>query len=89
MGCYVNPSNVSKEEFLVLHGVPTNGPGPISETHLPVCLVDNGMFTAAGVGFSEAEVEAFNRPDDRREKMWFMVSRANLRQVSDLANWER
>jgi hypothetical protein len=78
---------MSKEQFLAQHGIPCSMPGPITEDHLPVCLVDNGFFTAAGVGYCQSEVEAFQYPDGRPKK-WFMVSRENLRKVSDLEAYE-
>lgn len=89
MGCYVNPTDRTKEEFLREHGVPTNGPGPIDETFLPVCLVDNGGFTAAMVGFEQGEVIAMSQPYDHRPKKWYLVSRENLRKASDLIHYEK
>ena len=89
MGCYINPKGMDKEVWLMDNAVPTRGPQPITETHVPVCLVDNGMFTAVGVAFNEREVEAFNSPGDNRPKQWFLVERAAARNVSDLANYER
>lgn len=89
MGCYVNPSDCSKEEFLRKYGHDTgNKPCKITETHLPVCLVHNGHFTAAAVCYNESEVKAFSRPDDHRPSLWFKVSRTDLRRVSDLARYE-
>lgn len=81
MGNYVNPTNMPKETWLILNGEETTEPCAISESHLPVCLVDNGPFTAAGVGVDAREVEAFNQPGDFRPKRWFKVSREALREV--------
>lgn len=89
MGCYINPPNKSKEAFLKEHGVRTNGPCEITETHLPVVWVDNGPFSAAGVAYSKDEADAFNSPADNREKIWFKVSRELLRTVSDLSRYEK
>lgn len=89
MGCYINPRGTTKEAWLREHGVPTNGPAPITESHVPVCLVNNGPFNAAGVAFDSREVEAFNQPGDFRPKKWHVVSREAVRLVSDLANYER
>jgi hypothetical protein len=88
MGCYVNPQQQSKEDWLLLNGSPTVGPCAITETHLPVVLVNNGQFTAAGVAFDARERECFNDPSDVRLKRWFMVERSKLRAVSDLARYE-
>lgn len=78
MGYYVNPRDRSKEQWLAENGEPTNGPCEITEEHLPVVLVDNGPFTAAGVGFDAREIEAFTLPHDRRPKQWFKVPRSAL-----------
>ena len=89
MGCYVNPCAQSKTEFLVKEGVQVRSENAqITETHLPVCLVDNGAFMAAGVAFNERELKEFQRPDGRN-KVWFQVPREKLRTVSDLASYER
>lgn len=59
----------------------------ITEDALPVCLVYNGTFFAVAVAFDEAEFSAFAR-DDGRSKLWFMVPRIKLREVSNLADYE-
>lgn len=90
MGCYVNPTNMSKEDWLRQHGRRVSiDDVEIAESELPVCLVDNGMFRAAGVAYDERELEAFSVPSDTRPKVWFMVSREALRTASDLIYYER
>ena len=42
-----------------------------------VCVVDNGLFAAAGYAYSEDEYEVFSEPDNRR-KRWFIVPNASL-----------
>ena len=84
MGYYINPPNESKEAFLVREGELTDGPTWPIATHLPVCWVNNGTFTAAGIGWSAAEVAAFSAPGDRRSKQWYRVPRVKLAAVSDL-----
>jgi hypothetical protein len=83
MGMYINPPDMSKEEWLVRHCAATHSfqafPPPSTTTHLPVCWVNNGAFTAAAVGYSPKEVEVFSNPDDPRPKLWFSVPRADLR----------
>ena len=81
MGYYINPKGTTKEAWLVEHGEPTHGPAAITETHLPVVLVNNGIFNAAGVAIDERELEAFTQPHDTRPKLWFRVSRADLQAV--------
>lgn len=87
MGCYINPRDCSKEEFLHEHGELTAGPCEITATHLPVVIVHNGFFTAAAVGYSPREVEAFTQPTDNRPKLWFKVAIDDLRPVSDIHNY--
>jgi hypothetical protein len=94
MGCYVNPPGGSKEEWLRDNATKVNGIGieapvwnEIADDELPVCLVDNGPFTAAAVGFSEQEMNDFDDPDDDRPKMWFTVKVEKLFEVSDLKRW--
>lgn len=88
MGCYINPLGMSKEQWLLIRARPTQSPGPITETEVPVVLVDNGGFTAAGVAYDEEELRRFNNPRDPRPRVWFQVPRADVRQVSDLAAYE-
>lgn len=37
-----------------------------------VCVVGNGLFTAAGYCFDEIEFEAFTDPNDTRKKVWLI-----------------
>jgi len=64
VGCYVNPSDGSKEDWLFANGEFTEKPksfGSKPEGTLPVCLVDNGPFTAAAVAFDASEFKEFIR----------------------------
>jgi len=81
MGYYINPTDMTKEDFLCQHGTPIMGKEAyvnITEDRLPVCLVDNGFFTAAGIAYSAGEVDVFLHPDGRPKK-WFSVPRAALK----------
>lgn len=40
-----------------------------------ICVVDNGIFDAAGFAFDEAEFNVFVQPDGRR-KVWVIMNRA-------------
>ena len=82
MGIYINPPQESKEQFLSKYGI------KIREfdfkvfdfsdkTILPVCLVNNGPFTAAGVAYCPRQVEAFLYPD-HRPRTFFMVKMVDL-----------
>ncbi len=45
-----------------------------------VCLVDNGMFYAGAVAYSQAEFNAFNEPDGRF-KTWYLIEDEILKMV--------
>lgn len=84
MGYYINPPGESKESWLEREAVETEGPVAPSAERFPVCLVDNGMFTAAAIGWCDMEMLAFADPEDIRPKRWFSVERRKLPAVSDL-----
>lgn len=82
MGYYINPPDKSKEQFLKDHGTRiTTGQAlahDFASDSLPICFVNNGAFTAAGIGYDKAEVETFANPDER-PKFWFTVPRNLLK----------
>ena len=80
MGCYIDPSDgSSKESFLAKWGKRVSqGEAIITEESLPVVLVDNIEFTAAGIAYDAAELKAFTQPDDYRPKTFYMVPRSVL-----------
>ena len=97
MGCYVNPKGMSKEEWLTENGFPVSE-GQARNTMkneayrkeagiLPVILIDNGLFTAAGVAYCKEEFEAFTDPSDTREKLFFLCTIEDLREVCPLDNY--
>lgn len=86
MGYYIDPPDMSKEAWLAKHGLArTEAPSfdVVKQGALPVCLVDNGIFTAAGVAFSQRELEEFKRSDGRPRK-WYVVSIQALKDVKAL-----
>lgn len=93
MGCYVNPSRESKEDFLRREGkVIQTMPSSVKEIptgFMPVCLVNNGAFTAAAVGYSDREIAEFTRRDDRRPRTYYMVPIAKLKEVCDIESYLR
>ena len=90
MGCYVNPSDRSKEQWLNENAICIYTPNTFPKwedvaggTTLPVVLADNGPFTAAGVGFDEREYSDFAR-EDGRFKQVYKVPIEKLKTVSPL-----
>jgi hypothetical protein len=84
MGAYVNPKNESKENFLSREGTPCSTTikwFEIPNGKLPVFLLDNVIFTAAGIAFSEKELQEFSREDGRRKRA-YLVDIEKLHQVS-------
>lgn len=88
MGAYINPRKVIKEKWLDKYAIELNRePENITEAGenmLPVCLIDNLRFTAAGIAFSEEELEVFKAPSDTRPKRWFFAPKDKLYEVSNL-----
>lgn len=86
MGIYVNPENQTKEEWLISHGTEIHDRAvtskDITKDTLPVCLVDNGPFTAAAVAYSLKEIIAFQNPLDLRPKTWLLVPIEDLLTVT-------
>ena len=90
MGCYVNPKDCSKETWLKNNAECIYKPNTFPKwedvaggTVLPVVLVDNGPFTAAGVGYEEREYNDFILPDGRPKQV-YKVSIERLKEVSPL-----
>lgn len=93
MGCYINPNNETKEEFLKREGkevisdyVSGNFKFIKQEGKLPVVLVDNGRFTAAGIAYTEREFERFVRYDNRPKRI-FIVPIEKLKKVSPVQGY--
>jgi len=82
MGYYVNPTGTTKEAFLVKNGELVDLKSlqfeAIPKGKLPVILVGNGDFNAAGIAYSAAELDAFRGPQDTRLKRAYLVSVADL-----------
>lgn len=99
MGAYVNPPGQNKEKWLeenatqISQGAAKRIAKNINNgatTELPVCLVDNGPFKAAGICFEKREFDAFSRSDDSRPKKWFKAKVDDLLEVSgELENYMR
>lgn len=81
MGIYINPPDMTKEQFLTEVGTPLDGaPAGVwsdPDTY-PVCWMDNGPFTAAAIVYNERERDAMTLAEDGRPKQWYTVPRAAL-----------
>ncbi|MBR3655258.1 MAG: hypothetical protein IKR34_02110 [Candidatus Gastranaerophilales bacterium] len=93
MGCYIDPKNETKEEFLKREGeevesdyITQNFRFIKKQDKLPVILVDNGPFTAAGVAYIESEFERFTRYDNR-PKRFYLVPIEKLKTVSPIEDY--
>lgn len=54
----------------------------IPEGKALICVVDNGIFEAAGFAYSFSEYMAFTNPDDFRTKEWLLMDRAKAEDLS-------
>lgn len=83
MGYYINPTDTTKEEWLLKHGKRATSADCLrhdfASSDLPVVLVDNGPFTAAAICYNSRETEEFTRSSDKRPKMFFIVTKSDLK----------
>ena len=88
MGYYINPPNETKEVFLQREGkiIKNIAWEDIPKGYLPVVIVDNGSFTAAGIAYSKREFIHFISSDDRRPKKIYLVEIEKLKLVSDIGD---
>lgn len=89
MGFYINPSNMTKEEWLRLNGEmisPLTARAHPAGDKVVVCLVDNGPFTAAGIAYDDRERDEFCRPDSgsQRRRQFFLVPRDVAREYCNV-----
>lgn len=81
MGYYINPPVGEKERFLQDYGMEVKSAvlsrHDFKSDYLPVCLVDNGFFTAAAIAYCKDELCRFLNPDGRPKK-WYLVRRELL-----------
>lgn len=83
MGIYINPRNLSKEEFLRQNAIQISRTQFIHHEfasgmrEIPIALVNNGSFTAAGVCDTSRERDVF-AIDDGRPKYFFLIDRDKL-----------
>ena len=98
MGVYINPMKGTKEDWLMKKGRQVCMIWPevtlldfklfTEKNELPVILVNNGTFTAAGVAFNEQEYEMMTeRERNKRPKILFAVSKKKLKKISNLKDY--
>ena len=82
MGLYINQNSngtnlpaCNKADYLLLDGGKEIFP-PIKFQPNLVCVVENGLFDAAGFCYNENEFKAFNDPSDPRPKRWIIYPNA-------------
>ncbi len=86
MGFYINPKDTTKEFWLQKYGelaisISKEGFKNRPSGKLPVILVDNGGFMAAGICYSEEEYKAFTHPEDKRPRTLYFVDEEKLLEV--------
>lgn len=91
MGYYVNPKEMSKPDFLMKYGIlitesEARKHKAMESEAMVVVLVDNGLFMAAGVAFSDQERDAFLSPDGRKKAI-FLVGVKHLGEKAGLKNF--
>ena len=77
---YINPSDGrTKEQWLAEEARQVGSSDlEITADELPVVLVDNRVFTAAGICATDRDLQEFTNPRDRRPRRFFMAPRAKL-----------
>ena len=84
MGQYINPPDMSKEDWLAKYGQEVEPVFPLEDdSKALICLVENPFFTAAAVCFDQGEWDEFTRRDDPRPRRWFIVPKTELQSVVD------
>lgn len=83
MGYYINVdskgnalSASNKHHDLIIDGATVISPSPKSFIPNLVCVVDNGLFQAAGFCYDECEFNDWADPSDTRKKVWLVYERA-------------
>ncbi len=91
MGLYINPQNgQSKEAFLKERAEPINPQAfktfdfTAEPSKLPIVLVDNGPFTAAGVAYNERERKEWLWVFDKHERpmSFYLIAKDDLRDTA-------
>ena len=93
MGYYINPTESTLEDYILKNSIRMSKEDFAnykytgkSQPYLPVCVVHNGDFMAAGVAVDAAERNRFIHPDDHRPKRFFLMAREDLGEKAGLGN---
>lgn len=82
MGYYIDPVDRTKEKWLEENGTRVSEievlKHDFKSSTLPVCLVFNPQFSAAGIAWCREEADEFLRHDGR-PKQWFLVLKSDLK----------
>jgi len=84
MGYYINFKDKTKEEFLDARAIEMQTKEDVlnmcehDKGFVPVVLIDNGGFTAAGVAFSRDELDAFTEDNDPRPRRFYVIKTSIL-----------
>jgi len=89
MGYYIQTdSNKNKAKYLVeqynaqeMTGAPRSLGDLPSDLGL-ICVVDNGLFEAAGFVYSDDDLDAFTQPTDPRFKRWLTMPLDKAKELS-------
>ena len=86
MGMYLNPVNVCKETWLRENATEVSKNAILLDYNnlmqnkeIPIILMNNGYFTAAGICYKESEATEFTR-EDGRPKKFYVVPVAKLKE---------
>lgn len=90
MGAYVNVEGEDKVVWLRREGKPVSRSikfEDIPADSLLVVVLDNVLFTAAGICYSKSEFDAFTDPSDERIRGFYVVSKEKLYANSNLEGY--
>lgn len=73
---YLDPRDKARQILTLIEGAKVIKERPIAFQPDLVCVVENGLFDAAGYCYNEEEMRAFNEPDGRR-RTWLTVPDAD------------
>jgi hypothetical protein len=88
MGYYIQTGkNIGKAEYLIENygakeQLAPNSLSELSPDSALICVVDNGLFEAAGFVYDDDELYGFTLPTDRRFKRWLTMPLDKAKELS-------